>query len=404
MKAHHPLPFLFLLFALLTVACGERSAPLTSPAPASAPAAEGAQPIYVEPNESVGAFSAGLRTGDVPWHFGPYNVRSGRVYGLSEDAEYYIIDENTPAELLILRIDDDEIFPRTVRIRRADSRYRMRDPAIRVGMSLAEVRDLVGEELLLYGVDPTRATQVYETEGGRLTGMSLHFAPAEPTRTNLPTYFGEDNRYRSSDSAIQQLALEVAAIDYYVENGATADGYDPRADVAIVPRRRVGPIDRTTTVRDLRAIYGADQTQKIADYGLPGGAEATAYRVLPGTADELLFLPGGQEHVAHNTVVISRPGGRWRLAGTDIGVGATVAELESANGGPFRIMTQQMESAGEVANWYGGRLTDAGVRLDDVGELADVRPQDHFTIDSNQAAVRAADLRVAEITVYTGGW
>jgi hypothetical protein len=92
-------------------------------------------------------------------------------------------------------------------------------------------------------------------------------------------------------------------------------------------------------------------------------------------------------------------------------IGATLEDVEAANGGPFELMGFQNHNAGEVTDWLGGKLDDVpgsrcyqGMRMDIPDGLPEEAvaavsgdPEKRYRSDSPE--MRAAKPVVAELSV-----
>jgi hypothetical protein len=106
------------------------------------------------------------------------------------------------------------------------------------------------------------------------------------------------------------------------------------------------------------------------------------------------------------TVIIRSPA--WSAGGAAVGM--SIADVQRLNGRPFKLMDfLGSDNDGQVIDWQGGKLETAlpgGCRIGAVFGIngADIeRPQDaphDDTLLSEDAALRAADPRLYELTVY----
>lgn len=130
----------------------------------------------------------------------------------------------------------------------------------------------------------------------------------------------------------------------------------PEPDVKL-PKMECGPggtITAETTREALAATYGAEN---IAEEEVPWvDSVETAVVVFPNepaTRVELFWLDktsGGPRYVS-----AGGPESQWIGPG-GLFVGASLADVEAANGGPFEMMGFQNHNAGEVTDWLGGAL------------------------------------------------
>lgn len=115
-----------------------------------------------------------------------------------------------------------------------------------------------------------------------------------------------------------------------------------------------GFIKSDATRESLAATHGAEN---IADEEL-GWVDSTETALVlfpgdPAIRTELFWLDktsGGPRHVR-----AGGPESQWIGPG-GLFIGASLADVEAANGGPFELMGFQNHNAGEVVDWLGGAL------------------------------------------------
>lgn len=132
-------------------------------------------------------------------------------------------------------------------------------------------------------------------------------------------------------------------------------------DRTIVPGVRVGPVTRTTTLTDLRRIYGAANVRaEPIDAG--EGETAPGATVFPDDSlRQVQVAFRDSSGTAPRFVVIRGDSSLWH---TDRGVtlGTRLARLTALNGRPFMLLGFGWDYGGTVASWNGGTLTaDSGV-------------------------------------------
>lgn len=128
-------------------------------------------------------------------------------------------------------------------------------------------------------------------------------------------------------------------------------------DAVKLPKMECGPggfITAETTREDLVATYGAEN---IAEEEVAWVDSSEIAVVLfpndPATRTQLFWLDktsGGPRFVS-----AGGPESQW-IGPSGLYVGASLAEVEAANGGPFELRGFQNHSAGEVTDWLGGAL------------------------------------------------
>ena len=134
--------------------------------------------------------------------------------------------------------------------------------------------------------------------------------------------------------------------------GRTAREADDRT---IIPGERTGPITRTTTLADLRRIYG-DASVRIEDVDVGEGETAPGATVFPD--DSLRRVQVAFRDSAGTVprfITIRGDTSAWH---TEDGVtlGTRLARLAQLNGRPFVLMGFGWDYAGTVVSWNGGRL------------------------------------------------
>jgi len=122
---------------------------------------------------------------------------------------------------------------------------------------------------------------------------------------------------------------------------------------------------------------------------------------------QLTWQDGGKRR-RPGTIYI-REGSAWSVAapgGGRIAPGATLLEVEAANGGPFTILGFGWDYGGTATDWRGGRLAGAGggcsliIRFNQTPEAGSDSPDDvsgDREFSSSDAAIRAVKPFVGEI-------
>jgi hypothetical protein len=132
-------------------------------------------------------------------------------------------------------------------------------------------------------------------------------------------------------------------------------------DWLIVPGVRVGPITASTSMADLRKIFGAsavvDQDIYIGeDVETPG----TVINEKNGPSKSLgIVWKGPKSRRVPDLILICWASGKgncaWRTA-SGIGIGTTLKYLEGLNGRAFTLAGFAWDREGMVTSWEGGRL------------------------------------------------
>ena len=131
----------------------------------------------------------------------------------------------------------------------------------------------------------------------------------------------------------------------------------PRAgdDRTIVPGVRVGSITRTTTLADLRRVYG-DANVRAEEVEIGEGETAPGATVFPDDSLSRVQVAFGDSAGSPlRFVTIRGDTSAWH---TDAGVtlGTRLARLNQLNGRPFVLLGFGWDYAGTVVSWNGGRL------------------------------------------------
>ena len=159
-------------------------------------------------------------------------------------------------------------------------------------------------------------------------------------------------------AACQEAAPPAAAPEAETVIAEADLGESPLPDDAVkLPKMECGPggfITAETTREALVATFGAEN---IAEEEVAWVDSSEIAVVLfpnePATRTELFWFEktsGGPRYVS-----AGGPESQWIGPG-GLYVGASLAEVEAANGGPFEMMGFQNHSAGEVTDWLGGAL------------------------------------------------
>jgi hypothetical protein len=174
-----------------------------------------------------------------------------------------------------------------------------------------------------------------------------------------------------------------------------------------------GAITPQTTEADLVQRFGAENVSAAPVFGFDDGPQqgTVLFAERPDAKVEIIWQdPTAKRRPA--LVMLRSPTSRWRTL-NGIALGAKVADLERANGRPFRLAGLQMEGGGggAVLSWGGGRLqtpfTDEcrnGVHLQPAydgseapGLMRQVASGREYS--SSHPAIRALNLRVVLLTL-----
>ncbi|MFH3478086.1 hypothetical protein [Xanthobacter variabilis] len=119
-----------------------------------------------------------------------------------------------------------------------------------------------------------------------------------------------------------------------------------------------GPFAPNTTALNLAADFGQANVV-TGTVTSPDGNSSPGVVVLPndpGLAMEISFKDPA--NLASPRRISFTEESAWSVNG--IRIGSTIADLEKANGGPFRVQGFGGQAGGVVADWQGGRLSNIG--------------------------------------------
>ena len=377
----------------------------TSPAPAAAappepaegPGIPGVEMTY-RINEYVGPIGALTHADDLPFLLGAEKVRRGDVAtGGGPPVPAVVAYEGQPEELIYM---DPEILDfldqKYITLRGVNSAWRHADSDLRHGMTLAEVERINGKPFTVISFDMSQYGTILDWNGGALEGLNGRFTGRNINRDLVPEELKADEL--SSDlPALRDLGLRLSAITINIPRSTMT----PTADFAVVPDSRLGPLTKEMGAEELLGMYQKSNV-KSATIDMGSGLELPGYHLFPGTPNEVhVTYPDPENGEEYTTYTIVNPGGDWHLAGTDIRVGSTMAEVETANGGPFVILDGSQEGAGEVVNWNGGRLSGASLRLavPEPNYLSVRSDEETPEISSTDPRLKNMNLTVSEITL-----
>ncbi len=97
----------------------------------------------------------------------------------------------------------------------------------------------------------------------------------------------------------------------------------------------------------------------------------------------------------------------WMIGG--VGIGMSLADVERVNGRPFKLLDFEGDAGGLVPDWMGGKLATlpggcrlgAGFGINLVAlSTAQWNADSEGTVSSDDAALRAAEPKLGELTVY----
>jgi hypothetical protein len=170
----------------------------------------------------------------------------------------------------------------------------------------------------------------------------------------------------------------------------------------IVPGQRFGPVTKDSTQASLEEQFGKEQV-RAGDIPGPEGLTLPGLTVFADQADKTMsvYLSESEpKRVSH--VQINGDSSVWKTA-QGLGLGTTLAELETLNGRPFELMGLYWDYGGHVTNWKGGALEGMTLQLNsaatDLSEEEMTAISGDKTVTSDLPALRKANPRVSQITV-----
>ena len=164
-------------------------------------------------------------------------------------------------------------------------------------------------------------------------------------------------------------------------------------DLTFYPGKGFGLISMTTGLKELRRLYGEKHVAELPVY-LQEGEYAPGLVVFPGTSEAVEIILAGDKEPAYAR--ISATGSRWKTS-EGLGIGASLAELEKANGRPFTFHGFDGDMSGMVNDWLGGKFyIGVSVRLAATESVPDTF-KGGVILRSDNPEVRKLSLRVVEI-------
>ena len=126
-------------------------------------------------------------------------------------------------------------------------------------------------------------------------------------------------------------------------------------DRTIVPGERTGPITRTTTLADLRRIYG-DARVRVEEVDVGEGETAPGATVFPDDSLQRVQVAfRDSAGTVPRFVTIRGDTSAWHTE-SGVTLGTRLARLSQLNGRSFVLLGFGWDYAGTVVSWNGGRL------------------------------------------------
>ncbi|MFD0893326.1 hypothetical protein KBB96_18025 [Luteolibacter ambystomatis] len=170
----------------------------------------------------------------------------------------------------------------------------------------------------------------------------------------------------------------------------------PLTDATVVPGERVGPIEKGMTLFGLKTLFGADKLKYV---DLPGAEGETTPGAIAfkGTDREVqvVFNPDGDEKEIIEVRIVGKG---WKFP-DGLAKGASVAQVEKANGKPYKVSGFDWDYGG-YADFTGGKLAGkVSVRFSHGSKELDKSLIGDRSIPSSDKKLRAAEVTAAEISV-----
>jgi len=135
----------------------------------------------------------------------------------------------------------------------------------------------------------------------------------------------------------------------------------PRAASPAVDERWILPagLDAATTLQDLQQRFGE---ANVSAREIPG-AEGESMRGVVLFADDptrraTLYFQDSEHLQGLSMISVDQADSRWKLP-SGIGIGASLADVQSRNGGPFTFSGFDWDYGGTITDWRGGKLQPA---------------------------------------------
>jgi hypothetical protein len=166
-------------------------------------------------------------------------------------------------------------------------------------------------------------------------------------------------------------------------------------DFTIELGKRVGAITKSTTLAQLKEAYGAKNVKR-ADLPGPEGTTLKGAIVFAGGEREMHVI-WNDEKPEKEVFDVRLFGASWVIAGK-LKLGASIADVEAANGGPFKISGFNWDLGG-FANFEGGKLARKVMVRFEPSADADESLSGDKQISSDSKKLRAAKPLVTKLFV-----
>ncbi|QIF01332.1 hypothetical protein [Roseimicrobium sp. ORNL1] len=176
---------------------------------------------------------------------------------------------------------------------------------------------------------------------------------------------------------------------------ATGAVWGEGPDYTIEPGKRVSAVTRTTTLSELQTAYGPKNVKATDLPGVEG--ETIKGAIVLGGTDREMHVIWDPENPEKEALEVELVGKAWDLEG--LKRGATLAEVEKANGAPFKMTGfgwdmggYALFEKGKLAGKVMVRFTSTGPQSDDI--------QGDRQIPSTHAGLRAAKPVVEKVSIF----
>lgn len=394
---------------VITSACRTDPAPSTSPAPAAAPEktpAETSIPAtdnltYI-PGKHFGKLTGSTLEGDLKFLYGKRIIPKEMPIGEGMTTPGYSLFPGTKNEVGVVFPDGENGFEQlTIIISNQDADWRMPGNALAIGTSLHDLKALNEKPITFLGYEWDYGGLIVDWNGGKLEGLGGTLSNPEPADGKaLPNKLVGDGEVSSDNPLLKGMGIMVAEITVGLAPPVfSEDGIPERTDFAIVPGYRFGAVTADVRPDDLPLIYGVGNVEPM-EYELPGGVSVPGYRLFSGTKNEVeIGFPDKDEYLEGVEFRITREGSDWHLAGTDIRVGDHLDEVRAVNRKPLLIYDHNMEGAGAVQSWEGGRLAGTGLFFDTTEDGRAFKYNDEHNVSSETEEVKTSNPKVAMMEI-----
>jgi hypothetical protein len=173
---------------------------------------------------------------------------------------------------------------------------------------------------------------------------------------------------------------------------ATAYAADAGPDFTIEIGKRVGAIKKNSTLEQIEQAYGKKNV-KAAELPGPEGSTIPGAVLFKG-GDREMHVIWNEERVGREVFDVKLVGKAWVIS-EKLKLGATIAEVEAVNGGPFQVAGFAWDLGG-YASFEGGKLDrKVMVRFDHPS----VQSIDESLVGEKQIPTGNKKLRAAKPTV-----